>query len=227
MDQVELVLGAPVVERGHHDEVDHDAGQHPDRGRQQPVDELRLLRGAAQRQQEQGGRRDRHPLEPQRGEPGDQQPDQHPDPQRERAVAPQLEDGVREQHAEEGRHHRLAAAQHRAVDRGVHGQQRHPGRQERLLEVEPRVGQHPGHDRGDGGLDDLQQVGVHRRLAQPAQGRAHGRAEVGTLHGVPRLRRAGRGGARGRGGSRGRCPTAAPGCGCRRRSCGRASGCRS
>ena len=77
-----------------------------------------------------------------------------------------------------------------AVDRGVHDQQRRPGRQERLRQVEHPRGQDPGDHRGHDRLDGLEHVGPEDRVADAVVGQAPGVRRPHHRIGAPETDRA-------------------------------------
>jgi hypothetical protein len=94
-------------------------------------------------------------------------------PERRRVDPEHRPGGEREQHAEERRGDLLRAARERAIDGGVHRQQRRPRREERLREPEDRARHHPCEHGGARGLDEQERVAPHHGVPEPIARGAH------------------------------------------------------
>jgi hypothetical protein len=99
------------------------------------------------------------------------EPDEDRQAERERVEPEQAAEREGDQHADHRGADLLRAAAERPVDGRMHGQQRGPGGEEGLLDVEHVDREHPRDDRGYGRLDDLQRV---RPPGGVAQASGHG-----------------------------------------------------
>ena len=146
-----------------------------DAGVEQPRDQQVAVVAVAggEDDERRGGRRRRLGAEPAH-RAGEQAHEDH-DAERERVEPEDAPGGGGDQDADHARAHLLDAAPQRPVHGRVHGQQRRPGGEERLLDVEHLGGEDPRDDGRQDGLQQLRDVRPGDRIAQPlGEGGEHG-----------------------------------------------------
>ena len=150
-----------------HRDVDHQADRDPDAGVGQPLDQGDVLPGGACGEDDQRGRRHRRRLAAEPWRSTHHHPDQQHDGHRDDVHAERAPDRPGEHDPDDGGPDLPSPLRERPVDRRVHDQERRPGREERLREVEYLADDDPGQDPRQHRLGQLGAVTPEDRIAPP------------------------------------------------------------